>query len=317
MAISAAAPNRIYALIEAKPGSGLYRSEDAGATWSLVNGAGNLITRPFYYDTLGVDPNNADVVLVGDEGWFKSTDGGKSFRPSPAPHGDHHDVWINPKNSQYMIQSNDGGANVSLDGGRTWSTQINQPTAEIYQVAVDDQYPYRVYGAQQDNTTVIVPSLPLGNGQDFRVGPGCETGPIIPDVKRSRTGLRQLQGTVQPPQPEHLQRRALLDRRAIALRQSGQRPDLPLPARLADGSFAARFAHRLLRLAVRPPHARWRRHLGEDQPRPDRPPRRHAGRERRTHHARRHRRRGLQHALFHPRIARCKRASSGPAPTTA
>ena len=184
VAISAAAPNRIYALIEAKPGSGLYRSEDAGATWSLVNGAANLITRPFYYDTLGVDPNNADVVLIGDEGWFKSTDGGRNFRPSPAPHGDHHDVWINPRNSQFMIQSNDGGANVSLDGGRTWSTQLNQPTAEIYQVAVDDQYPYRVYGAQQDNTTVIVPSLPLGNGQDFRVGPGCETGPIIPDVKR-------------------------------------------------------------------------------------------------------------------------------------
>src|SRR5579871_4947555 len=181
VAISAAMPNRVYTLIEAKPGSGLYRSEDAGATWTLVNGSGNIITRPFYYDTLGVDPNNADTLFVGDEGWFKSTDGGKTFRPSPAPHGDHHDIWINPKNSQYMIQSNDGGANVSLDGGRTWSTQANQPTAEIYQVAVDDQYPYRVYGAQQDNTTVIVPSLPLGNGQDFRVGPGCETGPIIPD----------------------------------------------------------------------------------------------------------------------------------------
>ncbi len=182
VAISAAAPNRIYALIEAKPGSGLYRSEDAGATWTLINGAGNLITRPFYYDTLGVDPNDANVVYVGNEGWFRSSDGGKSFRPAQAPHGDHHDLWINPKNSQYMVQSNDGGANVSLDGGRTWSTQLNQPTAEIYQVAVDDQYPYRVYGAQQDNTTVIVPSLPLGNGQDFRVGPGCETGPIIPDV---------------------------------------------------------------------------------------------------------------------------------------
>jgi photosystem II stability/assembly factor-like uncharacterized protein len=180
VAISAAAPNRIYALIEAKPGSGLYRSEDAGATWSLVNGSGNLITRPFYYTTLGVDPMNPDVVFVGDEGWYRSSDGGKTFRTSPAPHGDHHDVWINPKNSQYMIQCNDGGANVSLDGGRTWSAQTNQPTAEIYQVAVDNQYPYRVYGAQQDNTTVIAPSLPLGNGQDFRVGPGCETGPIIP-----------------------------------------------------------------------------------------------------------------------------------------
>jgi photosystem II stability/assembly factor-like uncharacterized protein len=180
VAISAVSPNRIYALIEAKPGSGLYRSEDSGATWSLVNASGSLITRPFYYTTLGVDPNNADTVYVGDEGWFKSVDGGKTFRPAPAPHGDHHDIWINPRNSQYMIQSNDGGANVSLDGGASWSTQANQPTAEIYQVAVDNQYPYRVYGAQQDNTTVIVPSLALGNGQDFRVGPGCETGPIIP-----------------------------------------------------------------------------------------------------------------------------------------
>ena len=181
VAISAASPNRIYALIEAKPGAGLYRSEDAGATWALVNGSGSLITRPFYYTTLGVDPNNPDAVWVGDEGWYKSIDGGKTFHTAPVPHGDNHDVWINPRNSQYMIQANDGGANVSLDGGRTWSTQSNQPTAEIYQVAVDNQYPYRVYGAQQDNTTVIAPSLPLGNGQDFRDGPGCETGPIIPD----------------------------------------------------------------------------------------------------------------------------------------
>jgi photosystem II stability/assembly factor-like uncharacterized protein len=180
VAIPAVSPNRIYALIEAKPGSGLYRSEDSGATWTLVNASGSLITRPFYYTTLGVDPNNADIVYVGDEGWFRSVDGGKTFRPAQAPHGDHHDIWINPRNSQYMIQSNDGGANVSLDGGASWSTQANQPTAEIYQVAVDNQYPYRVYGAQQDNTTVIVPSLALGNGQDFRTGPGCETGPIIP-----------------------------------------------------------------------------------------------------------------------------------------
>ena len=181
VAISEAAPNRIYALIEAKPGSGLYRSEDAGATWALVNGSGAIITRPFYYTTLGVDPIHPDVVWVGDESWFKSTDGGKNFARSPVPHGDNHDLWINPKNSDLMIQGNDGGAVVSLDGGRTWSSQDNQPTAEIYQVAVDNQYPYRVYGAQQDASTVIVPSLALGNGQAYRTGPGCETGPIIPD----------------------------------------------------------------------------------------------------------------------------------------
>ncbi len=181
VAFSAANPNRVYALIEAKPGSGLYRSEDAGATWALVNGSGNLTTRPFYYSTLGVDPNNADIVYVGDEGWYKSTDAGKSFRTARVPHGDNHDLWINPKNSDLMIQANDGGANVSLDGGRTWSSQDNQPTAEIYQVAVDNQYPYRLYGAQQDNTTVIIPAFPLPNAQEFRTGPGCETGPIMPE----------------------------------------------------------------------------------------------------------------------------------------
>ena len=182
VSISNSAPDRIYALIEAKPGSGLYRSDDAGAHWHLVNGETKITTRPFYYDTLGVDPNNADAIWVGDEAWMKSTDAGKTFHNMPEPHGDNHDVWINPIDSRYMIEANDGGAIVSQDGGLTWSSQANQPTAEIYQVALDDQFPYRIYGAQQDNTTVIVPSLPLGNGQEFREGPGCETGPIIPKL---------------------------------------------------------------------------------------------------------------------------------------
>ena len=183
VAISNAAPNRLYALIEAKPGGGLWRSDDAGDTWRLVNGAQNLWTRPFYYTTLGVDPVSPDVVFIGNEGWFKSTDAGKTFATERVPHGDNHDLWINPTNPRFMIQANDGGANVSLDGGTTWSTQYNQPTAELYQVAIDDQFPYRVYGAQQDNTTLIVPSLPLGTGQadEWRTGPGCETGPIIPN----------------------------------------------------------------------------------------------------------------------------------------
>ena len=183
VAISAAEPKRVYALIEAKPGGGVYRSDDEGTTWKLVNGAQTLWTRPFYYTTLGVDPTNADIVYVGNEGWFKSTDGFKTFQTARVPHGDNHDVWINPTNPKIMIQSNDGGANVSLDGGNTWSSQYNQPTAEIYQVALDNQFPYRVYGAQQDNTTVIVPSLPLGTGMadEWRTGPGCETGPIVPN----------------------------------------------------------------------------------------------------------------------------------------
>ena len=140
VAMSAANPNRIYALIEAKPGSGLYRSEDAGATWTSST-LGNLITRPFYYTTLGVDPNNADVVWIGNEGWFKSTDGGRPSAAAPCRTATITMSGSIPKILTYMIQGNDGGAIVSLDGGRTWSTEDNQPTAEIYQVAVDNQYP--------------------------------------------------------------------------------------------------------------------------------------------------------------------------------
>jgi photosystem II stability/assembly factor-like uncharacterized protein len=188
LAVSAAMPNRVYALIEAKPGNGLYRSDDAGEHWALVNGTTpGIITRPFYYDNVDADPTNGDVVYAGAEGFYKSTDGGRTFRTMRTPHGDNHDLWINPRDNRLMIQSNDGGANVSLDGGKTWSTQYNQPTAEIYQVAVDNQYPYRVYGAQQDNTTLIVPSLPVSASglddpiQGWRTGPGCETGPIAPN----------------------------------------------------------------------------------------------------------------------------------------
>lgn len=189
IAVSAASPNRVYALIEARPGGGLYRSDDAGEHWALVSSNPQLITRPFYYVTLAVDPTNADVVYGGAEGFFKSTDGGKTFRTMRVPHGDNHDMWISPKDGNVMIQANDGGANVSLDGGKSWSTQFNQPTAEIYSVAIDNQFPYRLYGAQQDNTTVIVPSLPLNSGQtdEWRTGPGCETGPIMPNITNPDT----------------------------------------------------------------------------------------------------------------------------------
>ncbi len=184
LAVSASNPNRIYALVEAKPGGGLYRSEDAGASWKQVSNYGQLITRPFYYVALAVDPTNADVVYAGAENFYKSTDGGATWATLRTPHGDNHDMWINPHDGKVMIQSNDGGANVSQDGGRTWSTQMNQPTAEIYGVWLDDQTPYRLYGAQQDASTVIVPSNPVaGNTEPFATGPGCETGPIMPHPK--------------------------------------------------------------------------------------------------------------------------------------
>jgi photosystem II stability/assembly factor-like uncharacterized protein len=128
LAVTAANPNRIYAVIEAKPGGGLYRSDDAGASWKLMSSFGQLITRPFYYVTLGADPTNADVLYAGAENFYKSTDGGANWTVMRTPHGDNHDIWINPHDGKTMIQANDGGANVSFDGGRTWSTQNNQPT---------------------------------------------------------------------------------------------------------------------------------------------------------------------------------------------
>jgi photosystem II stability/assembly factor-like uncharacterized protein len=186
IAVTPANPNRIYVLMEAKPGNGLYRSDNGGESFTLVSDFAQIITRPFYYTTITADPRSADVVYAGAEGYYKSTDGGRSWNAMRVPHGDNHDMWINPNDSDIMIQSNDGGVNVSLNGGRTWSTQYNQPTAEIYQIIADNQFPYRVYGAQQDNSTLIVPSLPLTSGrpddpmQEWRTGPGCETGPIMP-----------------------------------------------------------------------------------------------------------------------------------------
>jgi photosystem II stability/assembly factor-like uncharacterized protein len=181
LAVTAAKPDRIYALIEALPGGGFYRSDDGGGTWTLVNRQPSLVQRPFYYTTLGADPTNAEVVYAGAEGFFKSTDAGRSFTTLRTPHGDNHDIWISPQDGNVMVQANDGGANVSLDGGRTWSTQRNQPTGEFYGVWVDNQFPYQLYGAQQDNTTVMISSVADPSADDFRDdGPGCETGPIMP-----------------------------------------------------------------------------------------------------------------------------------------
>jgi photosystem II stability/assembly factor-like uncharacterized protein len=185
--VSRANPKRLYAIVEAvSPKGGLYRSDDAGASWQQVNANPSLIARPFYYTYVDADPKNPDVVWVNNLSMWKSTDGGTTFETVSTPHGDNHGMWINPDDGDLLIQSNDGGANVSRDGGRTWTTQYNQPTAELYQVDVDNQYPYRVYGAQQDNTTVIVPSnapnswSPDDTLQYWTQGAGCETGPIKP-----------------------------------------------------------------------------------------------------------------------------------------
>ncbi|MEM6702515.1 MAG: glycosyl hydrolase [Acidobacteriota bacterium] len=191
--VSPANPNRVWAMIEADQSKGgVYRSDDAGESWRRLTSDAKLFQRPWYYNHIYADPQNENVVYVLNTGFYRSIDGGRSFSQSiRVPHGDNHDLWINPANPENMINSNDGGANVSFDGGKSWSWQMNQPTAEMYRVFVDNQWPYRIYGPQQDNSTISIPSrgFVAWNRQPpdwYSVG-GCESGHIAvnpdnPDV---------------------------------------------------------------------------------------------------------------------------------------
>lgn len=157
VSVSRANSNRVYAVIESEDG-GLYRSDDGGAKWTLINSQRVLRTRSWYYMHVFTDPKNENVVYVLNAPFMKSIDGGKTFTPVAVPHGDNHDLWINPDNSLNMINSNDGGSNISFNGGKSWSTQTNQPTAQFYRVNADQRFPYWVYGGQQDNSTVAIKS---------------------------------------------------------------------------------------------------------------------------------------------------------------
>ena len=187
LAVSAVDSSILYAVIEA-PGKegGLYKSVDQGETFKQVSNNQGLVNRPFYYTNIELDPTNPDIVYSNANPLLKSIDGGKSWRRMSVPHGDNHDIWINPNNPDLLIQANDGGANITHNGGKTWSTQFNQPTAELYQVEVDDQYPYWLYAGQQDNgSTISVPSFPPSSIQYPGIGwimntGGCETGPAVP-----------------------------------------------------------------------------------------------------------------------------------------
>jgi photosystem II stability/assembly factor-like uncharacterized protein len=157
--VSASNPERIYAIIEAEPEKGgLWRSDDGGESWSLINGHRVLHSRAWYYIHITADPVDEDTVYVLNVPMMKSVDGGKTWKKMTTPHSDHHDHWINPHNNKNMINANDGGATVTFDGGETWSSIINQPTAQFYRVSTDNQSPFRIYGGQQDNTTVAIAS---------------------------------------------------------------------------------------------------------------------------------------------------------------
>ena len=157
VSVSPVQSNRVWALIECDK-AGLYRSDDCGDTWKLISPNRDLLHRPWYYTHVFADTTHPDTVYVTNFQMWKSTDGGSNFHEVTTPHGDNHDLWIDPQNNQRMVQGNDGGANVSFNGGETWSTIYNQSTAQIYRMDIDNQFPYRVYGTQQDNTSISVPN---------------------------------------------------------------------------------------------------------------------------------------------------------------
>ena len=161
---SPANSSRLWAMIQAQKEEegGLYRSDDGGKTWSRINRDHKLRQRGWYYSHINADPVNENIIYASNTGFYKSVDGGKTFDERLyTQHGDNHGVWINPNDNKIMINCNDGGANVSLNGGETWSTQLNQPTPEFYRLTVDNQFPFRMYAGQQDNSTISVPSRGL------------------------------------------------------------------------------------------------------------------------------------------------------------
>jgi len=186
LAVSPADPDRIIALVEAPVGKGgIYISYDRGEKFELVTQKKELLDRPFYYCNIDANPQNANTLYVNATRFWKSTDNGKKWKSIRTPHGDNHDMWIHPNDSLSFIQGNDGGGNITHNGGVSWSAIDNQPTAELYQVEVDDQIPYWLYAGQQDNSTISLPSQlpfnPTGGMKTFwsAVG-GCETGPAVP-----------------------------------------------------------------------------------------------------------------------------------------
>jgi photosystem II stability/assembly factor-like uncharacterized protein len=183
--VSPANPDRVWVLIEADPGGGLYRSDDAGKTWTVVNDEWTPRARAWYYIEVFADPLDEETVYILNAPVLRSTDGGRTFTPVSVPHGDNHDLWINPTDNQVMINANDGGANVSFNGGKTWSTQQNQPTAQFYRVNTDNRFPYWVYGGQQDNSTVAILSRNTSGAgiswKDWHSVGGCESAHVAFD----------------------------------------------------------------------------------------------------------------------------------------
>jgi photosystem II stability/assembly factor-like uncharacterized protein len=185
--VSPANPERVWALIEAQEG-GIFRSDDGGKTWAKENGDNSIKQRAWYYSQVFADPKNENTVYAVNTALFRSTDGGKTFTTIRNQHGDNHDMWIAPEDPNRFIESDDGGAQISFDGGKSWSTEDNQPTAQFYRVSVDNDFPFHIYGAQQDNSTVAIVNRSNSGAittSDWHDVGGGESGWVVADPLNS------------------------------------------------------------------------------------------------------------------------------------
>lgn len=183
VAVSPAKSGRLWAMVENEKAGGLFRSDDAGKTWQRATDDRAIRQRPWYFSHIVADPKNPEVVYALNVGFHKSSDGGKTFSGMNSMHGDHHDLWIDPNDPQRFILADDGGAAITTNGGKNL-TELDIPTAQFYHVTLDNQFPYRIFGAQQDNTSVVIASRTSGgsiNRDDWFNGPGCECGYTAPD----------------------------------------------------------------------------------------------------------------------------------------
>ena len=268
MSVSGADSNRVYAIVEAADG-GVFSSDNAGETWTQVSTDRRLRQRAFYYTRIYADPKEKDTLYVLNVGFFRSTDGGKTYRTIRVPHGDNHDLWIAPGDPKRMVQANDGGANVSVDAGVNWTEQ-DYPTSQFYNVFTTNHVPYHVCGAQQDNTTAWrAGSTGPGGGALYPVG-GGESGYIAPHPTKldlffagsyggTADALRQGDGNVEG------------DQRVAGKSDGplGQGHEGALPVDVPDRVLAARSEHALRLVAAPVPDARRGPELGAHQSRPD------------------------------------------------
>ena len=206
VAVSPARSGRVWVLVETEAEkTGLCRSEDYGESWALISSHRDLMHRPWYYTHVFADPCHGETVYVANLALWKSTDGGASFTEIQTPHGDNHDLWIDPADPNRMIEGNDGGACVSCNGGRTWSSIYNQPTAQFYRIDTDTQYPYRVYATQQDNSTISTPSAAVWGRSPLGTAPIPAPGKaaLLPCIPKIRTLSIAVPSALVPAAPGH------------------------------------------------------------------------------------------------------------------